>query len=771
MPRLPVKRALVKLMFVALMLMCVTDAMCAQLTIRVKEKGSGMPLEAATVVLEGTDAYALSDAQGTAQLQWAGDARVIRVLASGYETRERTLRPDDQIISIYLIPVLVSGEGLEAVAERLDDTVAKISVSREELLNSAGTQGDPLKALTALPGVVGAGESSSQVYMRGSDSGDNIVWVNRAPVGYLYHLGGFQSTINPLLMEDINLFPAGFPVEYGDALGGVIDVKLRAPRRDRVRSHIDVSTIMTSAAVEGPVGKAKKDSFFVAGRRSYVDLILSPEQFNNAFEDEEEDDPDQITLVPRFYDAQALYHQVLRNGYVDYYLFAAGDELAQDIRGSAASDPQLAGEARNKQSFQTLGATWWQRWGGGWDQVTALGYYHHEEELAFGQDELGDAFFSNVKSHTLFAQPELRWSGARAGKVFMGLEVSHLNIPLDANIPRPPDETDPDYDFTSKTKYRLDQTVKVNSLSPYVKYRKPWGERWVTSLGLRYNTVSITGGFESREWSPRLSAQYSLTRNTLLSAAWGRYVQVPRGVEPVEGIGNPYLTVEQAEHRVLGLQYRFHPLYSLRTEVYHKPMRDLIVSIDENAPPESFANEGRGEAYGIDFYLRREPRNRRFGWIALSLSRSERTNELTGVTRPFSGDQPVALTAVWGQPFGGGWRRWDWSVKFQAHSGEPYTEVVGRHREDPSDPDSRWIAEYGEHNDARLPFYYRADVRIARTFLFNESRMKLYLDLQNVTNSRNIIEYDYGNEFERIGNPREVTGTGFFPYLGVEMTF
>ena len=757
--------------------MCATWAQEAALKVIVKEKGSGAPLADATVVITGTEVYETTDAQGEARFAQipepgaqAGYTRV-KVLAPGYETWERNLKQGERLARIYLVPLSMESEGLEVSAERIVDKVAKISLSRQELTGSAGTQGDPLKAIKALPGIVAAEESSGEVYMRGSDTHENIVWINRAPVGYLYHLGGFQSTINPALVQDINVFPAGFPVEYGDALGGVIDVQLRAPKNDRVHYQFDISTIMSSFLVEGPVGAAKQDSFFAAGRRSYIDLLFSPSDFNDAFNDEDEEDPDQITLVPRFYDAQALYHNQQRDGSVDYYLFAAGDEFAEELKGSAKSDPQLAGKSHQRQQYQTAGATWRQRWSSEWDQVMAFGFYHSENEFRIGQDDNGDPFFANSQADTLFWQPELSWSGGYGATVSYGFTAMYVNAPLDLYISRLPNEGDPDFDFTSKKKYRVKETVDGKELAPYIKYRKQWNENWVTTLGLRYGVYEISGGFSAREFSPRASLEYSVTPDTLVSASWGRYVQLPQFAELIDDFGNPGLQVTEAEHRVLGIEHRFSSIYSAKAEIYHKPMKNLVVSVDENDPPDNQVNEGTGEAYGLDLFIKREARDRKIGWLALSLSKSERTNERTGETHTFSGDQPFALKAVWGQPFGGSWKRWDWSVKGEARSGAPYTKVTGRHRDDPNDPDSRWIAEYGKHNGARTPFYSKVDVRIGREVLYNESKLKFYLDLQNVLLQKNVIEYDYGNEYERIDNPREIRGMGFFPFFGVEMQF
>lgn len=760
------------LCFCLLLLTNISAPLASELIVEVKEKGTGILLKDATVVLDDGETYLQTDKSGRVSFDDIKSSQSIKILIPGYESYTQSIPVDQQLITVYITPLMIESEGLEVTANRIIETISRVSLSEEELSNTPGSQGDPIKAITALPGIISTGEDSSSVYMRGSDQNDNIVWVNRAPVGYLYHFGGFYSTINSSLIEDINVFLGGFPVEYGNALGGVIDVKLRDPENDRMHYRFDISTISSSLMAEGPVNEAGGDSFFVSARRSYIDLLFSPDEFNDSFEDDEDEDPDQITLVPRFYDAQALYHQLLDQGHIDYYLFTAGDELEADLRDTAVSDPQLAGRLYSQQRFFTSGLNWEQSWSNSLSHTMTLSYYHNETEFALGSDDSGEPFFVEAVNDTLLWQPELRWTIDHRQQMNLGIAATYSKIPLDLYISRLPDENDPDFDFTSQDKFRVDTTLYAHNYSPYVKYRQQWSDALTTSIGLLYSDISVTGGFEAQEWSPRLSLEYQATSRLLLMASWGRYIQAPQGTEIVEDYGNPGLLMTQSEHRILGLEYQFNPLYSLKTEIYHKPMNDLVIAIDGSPPPDNFSNDGSGEAYGIDIFLKRAPRHRKIGWLALSWGKTERSNELTGVTRDFSGDQPLTLSAVWGQPFRGeSWKRWDWSMKTEVHSGTPYTEVTGRHPEDSLDPSSRWIAEYGPHNAERTPIYYKIDLRISREILMKESKLKVYLDLQNITFRENVVSYDYGNEYEKIDNPTEVTGMSFFPFFGVEVNF
>ncbi len=758
------------LLFIALILMPYVS-IAAGFSVHVKEKGSGVYIEGATVVLQDGEVFKQTSADGLVEFPESALPQQIKVLAPGFETLTRQVSAISDVITLYLEPIVFEGEGLEVTADRLVEKTSKFTLSVAELIRAAGSSGDPLKAITALPGIIATEENSSEVYMRGSNGNDNITWVNNAPVGYLYHFGGFQSTINPALIEDINVFLGGFPVKYGDALGGVIDARLRTPRYDRMHYKLDISTIAASFLVEGPVGKGG-DGFFIAGRRSYLDLLLSPGEASDLFSDDDEDEsePDRVLLVPRFYDFQTLYRHQLNRGYIDTYLFAAGDELKLELNNEKA-DPQLEGQLRTKVSYQTAGLTWQQYWNKRWDSIATLAYVHEKSSDRIGRDELGNPFYARIEDRVLHLQPELHWYPKPETRFDMGFNGAYADIPVDVYAPRSDTEDDPDFDFTSQKKHRLQRTINAYELSPYIRYRRQWNNRLTTQFGLRHTNLGISGGFDTHTFSPRATLEYQATPDTLLSASWGKYIQIPEGEEVVKSFGNPSLLVTESEHRILGVEHQINPLYNVKAEIYHKPMKHLVIALDENDPPDNFSNRGSGEAYGFDLFLKRKAAHRKFGWLSLSWAKSERTNEITAITRDFSGDQPLTLTAVWGQPFGGNWKRWDWSIKAQAHSGRPYTEVTGRHREDSNDPNSRWIGEYGKHNAKRLPTYYKLDLRIAREVLLKESKLKLYLEMQNVTFAKNIVEYDYGDEFEDIDQPTEVTGTSFFPFIGVEMEF
>ena len=161
--------------------------LAADLSINVKQRGTGSSVEGAVVVLGETEIFAETDKSGHALFTDAVMPLRIKILATGYENMELDIPPEQHHFTVYLEPVEMVGTGIEVTAERLQEKASKISLTKQELTQTAGSMGDPLKAITALPGIISAGEDNTQVYMRGSNTDENIIWVNRAPVGYLYH--------------------------------------------------------------------------------------------------------------------------------------------------------------------------------------------------------------------------------------------------------------------------------------------------------------------------------------------------------------------------------------------------------------------------------------------------------------------------------------------------------------------------------------------------------------------------------------------------------
>ncbi|MDH4273455.1 MAG: TonB-dependent receptor plug domain-containing protein [Gammaproteobacteria bacterium] len=755
----------------------------AALPVTVLARGSGDPVANAIIATLDGRFHETTNAQG----KLLADIELpvtLRVVSPGYSVWQQELSADQKTLTVYLEPTSDARDKLVVKSTRIVDQTSKVALVQEEMTNVAGSHGEPLKAIQSVPGVVAAAEFGGQVYIRGSDTPDNAIRVNGMNLPWIFHWAGDSSTINGTLMQDINLFLGGFPVDYADKIGGAIDVKLRAPKKDRVHQYYNLGFNEGGFLLEGPLGAAhSKNGFYVAARHSYLDLLLTPTAFQKLAGGSEPDAPISFVTIPQYYDMQATVHHEGARGTVAAHFFSAKEAIAITNNRAANNDPQLTGVS-NSSAYNAGGVEWRQKYTPEWESVVTTDLNRQTERTRVGTDPAtGQPYYVDGTYWQASLRPELRWRGD-TDDVSLGVDGKYSTFDLNLYISASPNESNKTTSFTDMKKFHVDKYLRAADAAGYVKHRRRWTPRLLTHAGLRYSAVRATGGVNTDGAVPRVGAEYKINDQFSASFTWGLYRQLPAYNEILVGYSNPHLKYLRGEHRVVGIKYEISPLWNISVEAYQKLMKNLVVAVDNQSPPDNFANAGEGLAYGVDFYLKREAQGRRMGWISYSYGRSTRKNSITEISRPFSGDQPHTLTAVWGEPFGGSWRRWSWSAKFSAHSGLPYTAVVGRVAEcvdsatggvitcaPGAAPDYRWRPIYGDYNGARLPAYYKLDIRINREALYETWRVNYYLDVQNVTNHANVAGYDYGANFQYIDQPRQQRGFPIMPIFGIEAVF
>jgi hypothetical protein len=151
-------------------------------------------------------------------------------------------------------------------------------------------------------------------------------------------------------------------------------------------------------------------------------------------------------------------------------------------------------------------------------------------------------------------------------------------------------------------------------------------------------------------------------------------------------------------------------------------------------------NAGRGDAYGIEAFLRYKDDGRFFAWLSYTLSRSERRDLPTGPMSLFQYDQTHALTLVGSYRLGGGWQL---GGRFRLTSGSLYTPSSFGSFDDAagSQMPALGYPPFGQ----RLPFFQQVDLRADKTWSFAGWKLTGYLDVQNVYAAPNPqgVSYNY----------------------------
>lgn len=691
------------------------------------EKGTRKPLSGVYIAVQENESLsAISDEQGHFEIVFA--------LAGSYHLTAATLGGTSPIsMPIELSadapapsPVLYlpSGTLLAEVviqAERSPDRVSKSVLTGTELRRIAGSSGDPLKSLQALPGVVATNNGGAPA-VRGSGPGDNLYYVDSLPIGKIFHFGGV-SVFNADLIQDFNLYSAAFAPRYGDVTGAVLDVALRDPRTDRWGGKVNLNLIGADFLVEGLA--SSNQSMYFAARRSYFDLLIKRVEQQG------------VTLqIPNYRDYQGKYlWQINATDKLTFHLQGAADELKLSVGNNsdiAKQQPILSGDLAFSDAYAMQAVVW-----------DANLFQSTQNKLAL--------------EHITF---QFNNSVASAGNIFIDQSDNKLRelmrIPLNegheltlgSNLSRSLSTVNADFinttctqfqancDLTTAPRQQLVDSFFTNSWEFSAQDRK----RVLPTLTLAAGIHHSGDDYLNKSYTePRLAAEWDWSERTLLTAGWGRHNQMPTGQQISRNFGNPQLDHLRAEHSVIGITQKLEDDWSWKAESYYKKLSNLVLG----DPQLNYINGGSGQAYGAELLFKKDGLSKLTGWLSVSLARSHRQNDITGEAFRFQYDQPLNTTLVTQYKLSDNWTM---GAKWNYHSGTPYTPIIASSPEINATTGmatGRYLPQYAAVNSGTLPDYHRLDLRFDRNYVFNTWKLNTYFELNNVYFRKNLSGYRY----------------------------
>ena len=261
---------------------------------KVLDKESQVSLPGANVVILGTNPVigTVSDMDGNFRLENVPVGRyTIQISFIGYES--------------ITIPEILVGSGKEVVLEaglkesinELDEVVVKAHSRKDRPLNSmatisarsftveetrryAGGLDDPARMVSAFAGVTTGNLQDNAIIIRGN-SPKGVAWhIEGVDVPNPNHFsggnvagGGAVNVISGQLLSNSDFFTGAFPAEYGNALAGVFDIKLRTGNYEKREYAFQAGLLGIDFAAEGPFVKGNNASYLFNYRYSTFGLL------------------------------------------------------------------------------------------------------------------------------------------------------------------------------------------------------------------------------------------------------------------------------------------------------------------------------------------------------------------------------------------------------------------------------------------------------------------------------------------------------------------
>ncbi len=768
---------------------------------------------------------------GTFSVFLAPGAWVLEARAVGYlpTTIPIELEPgSSRELQIELSRSVITDE-VRVIAERPIDPAAPATVIQPEtVFNVAGSLDNVFRTLQALPGVAAPDDFGSRLSVRGGGPDQNLTMFDGVEIYNPYRLFGLTSAFNPETVADFQLTAGGFSSRYGDRLSSLLVVDSR-PGRTAIGGAVAASITDANVVVEGALPGNEQNSWLFTARRTYYDLIVGP--LVDAGD------------LPSFNDLQFRVDAAAGPGMLTFTGIRSREGTDLDIDDE---DEDLEATAFSTVSNDLLAARYDVPIGQKATSSTVLSWYDNSDFLEFDGSFRNDARRSNIPgeigsdtSEVIFARDlivkdivlrqDFAYSLNQSNFLGFGAEIHDLESTT-AFITLG-DRNDEEANGSSVRggvglPDAIDSALKGVRGGLWFEDQISITRDFTLTPGVRFDWSSIN---EGSTVSPRLSALYSINQNTRIRAAGGLYTQSP-GYEKLVSADYFVDLTDAAEvgirhqrgvHAILGVERDFPRNFSLRLEGYYKTYDDLIIGrleteeerllrvarydfpeeIQSSVPTAPIitsnpSNDGKGDAYGMDFFAVRRPSpNGKFGgWFSYTLAWANQ--DAYDRNYAFDYDRRHSVNLVGYYRLG---RRWELAATGRWASGFPRTPPIGLRvvaTEDPDhDPDSPlspalipatdpfgnyiYQADYGDVtnlNSGRLPYYARLDTRISFRPGGLQSKWMIYVEVLNLLGRENAGNLEPTLEFNPDGDEPTLVETPDealprLPTIGVRYRF
>ncbi len=642
----------------------------------------------------------------------------------------------------------LAGEAIdiEVKGERPPREVTVHSLDTKEITRIPGTNGDALKAVQNMPGVARAPGLAGFLIVRGAAPQETNIFIDGTLVPIVYHFGGLSSVVPSELLERIDFRPGNFGPEYGRVTGGIVDVTIRSPRKDKFHGLLQFDLIDGRFIAEGPIDK--KTRFAIAGRRSWVDAWLGPVLRKAGAG---------VSTAPVYYDYQMMVERdVTKDTTAKLTFYGSNDRLAITVNTPAASDPTLGGDISTTTGFWRIQGSVDHRLNENvrWRNTAAYG----SDYVSFA---VGDLNFK-LDSYPISWRSDVRAKLSKDSTLIAGMDYYYSSFDVHVKAPPPPEPGVAPGPFFGRPSREINGSGSLYRPAVYFMVDLSPIKGLKLLPGVRVDYFRDTSSWNV---GPRFAARYDLVpgfpRTTLKGGA-GIFHQPPQPQESIAPFGTPGLQASRATHYSAGFEQEFTKQVELSVEGFYKDLQKLIGRTAAETTTTGgvlYNNNGDGRVFGMELLLRYKRDNRFFGWIAYTLSRAERRLVPTDPMSLFIFDQTHILTMIGSYQLGKGWEA---GLRFRYVSGRMYTPYTGGVYD--YDAGAYQPIPQLPLNSTRLPAFHQLDLRIDKAWKFQHWTFAAYLDVLNVYYRDNPegVSYNYNYTKQSI-----VTGLPILPVLGI----
>lgn len=644
----------------------------------------------------------------------------------------------------------------------------------EETEKYAAAVNDPLRMATAFPGVQVSNDGGNSIIIRGNSS-TGLLWKmegmdipNPNHFSAAGNSGGGISILSSQLLTNSDFVTAAFASEYGNALSGVFDLKLRRGNNENREYALQAGVLGLNAAAEGPFSKKYKGSYLINYRYSTLQLLNKTGVLN--------DDGSVTNFQDLSYN---IFLPTKRLG--AFTLFGFGGLSDQNLK--AVKDSATWEEKEDRHPYKFIantgmsGLTHTVLLGNKASLITGIGISYtangYDEDFVEDDYSVSKTYTDKYITRKWLFNSTLNYKfsnrlNLRTGVIYNLIHFNYYQLSAEH-------EGEP-------LQERINAVGNTSTRQAFAQWQYKPLDHFTISGGLHYLHLALNNTSSAE---PRFSAKWHINNKSSIAAGyglhsqvqvWGVYFAKQENADGSFSMPNKDLDLTKAHHYVLSYNYWLAKNLLLKTELYYQQLFNVPVSIKDSSTfstlniqdgyvLDPLVNTGKGKNYGVEISLERYLQKNFYLNLSNSFYQSKYTAS-DGVERNTRFNGNYIITLIAGKEFVSKNNARTFGINIKATN-------AGGFRTTPIDLKTSQEKGYTVFNESQAyslqnPAYFRADLRVSMKWNSRNITSTLSLDIQNLTNRQNVYNEYFDNEKNKIVTSYQ---TGLIPVLNYKIEF
>lgn len=596
----------------------------------------------------------------------------------------------------------------------------------EETNRYAGSRGDPARMAMNYAGVSGANDQRNDIIIRGNTPSGLLWRIDDMDIPNPNHFaaqgttGGPVSILNNNTLKNSDFITGAFPAEYGNALSGVFDLKMRNGNNEKLEFTGQIGFNGLELGIEGPISRKNKSSYLASYRYSTLDFV------------------DKIGMdigtsgVPKYQDFTYKVNVPLKSGIISWFGIAGKSSIA--MLDSKKNEADLYSESGvdiyNRSDLLTSGLSYTHfHKNKGYSKFLISGFYEN------GGTDL-DTLDANNKPNRFYREDfaNMRYSAnyllSKKINVKLSTKSGIIYDRLMYNLHS--DVFDNDYnDFRKLVEYKNDFSTGLNLYRAYSQWLYKISDDLSINPGVHFMYFDLTSDYAIE---PRAGISWNVAPSHRLSAGYGLHSKIqPLSAYFMETRIDAFNTIQtnidlnlsKAHHYAVAYDWSISEYVRFKSELYYQDLFDIPVEKHQSAYSmlntgagwgvdiaDSLINKGTGKNYGVEFTIEKFFHKNFYYLFTVSLFESKYTaSDGKEYNTAFNGN--YVLNALFGREFNLNQKSTLYfDIKSTFAGGKRYTPIdIEASRKTES---TIWTTEYDNTKAFSLqhPAYFKTDFKI-----------------------------------------------------------